>query len=232
VSTRTNFLAKVAVGVAAIALLSGCDDKPKEQAIKTYESVEKCRADIADDATAEERVKVTEDCKKAFDHSTVEYERTVTRYQSADQCSTMYSNCRPASDGNGYVPLMAGFMLGYMAGGSPVYHPYYYDRWHTAYVGGAPVGHFNSGYVVAPQGSSITRNYTSVTINKGSPPPPAASTRGMFGGTQSAFASRGITVSNPVSPSGRSPSAIAPSSGSARGVFGSSAASASSSSSG
>lgn len=223
------------VSAAALLLMLGGCDKPKEEAVKSYTSVEECTADIATDASGEERTKVTGDCQKAFDQSAVEHERTVTHYTVIDSCTALYERCVPAHDGNGFVPFMTGFMLGYI-GGSPMYHPYYYDRYHVVYTGHTNLGYYKSGYVVAPAGSTWTRGYASVSVNKGAPPPPIASTRGVFGGSGSAFAARGGTAMPSVSkatPSAFSggKSAIAPSV-SARGGFGSTAAASASSSSG
>ena len=229
----TNVLKGLAVGVSLLALV-GCD-KPKEEAVKSYTSVEECKADIATDASGEERTKVEGDCSKAAEQSAVEHERTVTHYVTVDQCSSLYERCVPAHDGNGFVPFMTGFMLGYI-GGSPMYHPYYYDRYHVVYTGSSRLGYYKSGYIVAPAGSTWTRGYASVSVNKGAPPPPISSTRGVFGGTGSAFAARGgasmpsVSKASPAAFSAGK-SAIAPSV-SARGGFGGTAAASASSSSG
>lgn len=232
---NTRSLSRLAVGVSLFVLLTGCGD-PKEEAVKSYTTTEECRADIAADASGEERTKVEGDCQKAAEQSAVEHERTVTHYTVIDSCSALYERCVPAHDGNGFVPFMTGFMLGYMSG-SPVYHPYYYDRYHVVYTGSARLGYYRSGYVVAAPGSTWNRGYASVSVNKGAMPPPIASTRGVFGGSGSAFAARGGTaptvVSN-ASPSGRASAnaSAVTSSPSARGGFGGTASASASSSSG
>lgn len=230
---NSNILRSLAFGVSILALTSGCG-KEEEHAVKSYTTIDDCRADIAEDATSEEREKVTKDCSTAAEQSVVEHEKVVTHYVAMDQCSALYERCVPAQNGNGFVPFMTGFMLGYVAG-LPVYHPYYYDRYHVVYTGGTRLGYYRSGYVMTPAGSAWSRPYTSVTVNKGAPPPPASSVRGVFGGSK-VTAVTGMTrpsVSAP-SPSGRGGNSAlsAPSSPSARGVFGGSAAAASSSSSG
>jgi uncharacterized protein YgiB involved in biofilm formation len=232
---KSNVLKSLVLSVSIIALTAGCG-KPKEEAVKSYKTVEECRADIAADATSEERSRVEGDCQKGFDQSAVEHERTVTRYVVMDSCTALYERCVPARDGNGFVPFMTGFMLGYVSG-APIYHPYYYDRYHVVYSGTANLGYYRSGYIMTTPGSAWTRGYASVSVNKGTPPPPVSSTRGVFGGTASAFVSRGgmapsLSKAANASPSGRAPTAAITSTTSARGVFGGTASASASSSSG
>lgn len=227
---KSRLLISLALGVSLFAL-TGCG-KDQDEAVKSYQSVDACRADIASDASQEERDKVTADCQRAFDQSRVEHESTVTHYVTMDACSALYEQCYQTN--GGFVPFMSGFMLGYLSG-SPVYHPYYYDRYHVVYTGGTRLGYYRSGYVVAPAGASWTRGYASVSVNRGAAPPPLSATRGVFGGSGSAFAARGgssmpsVSRAAPASFAGKAAIVSTPV---ARGVFGGSAAMSASSSSG
>jgi len=213
----TNLLATTFLSVSMLAL-SGCGQK--DDAIKPYKSAGECQADVAADATDEERHKVYADCQKAEEQSRIQHEQRAPHYQTLGECVDLYGaeHCGLSSSGS-YYPLMTGFMLGYL-GGVATYQPYYYNQWGVAYSGGTQLGYYRNGYVVVPSGSSWSSGYASTTIARGAPPPPS-STRGVFGG--SASAGRGMSLSAAMA---HGPGSIAaPSGSSTRGIFGASVAS-------
>jgi uncharacterized protein YgiB involved in biofilm formation len=214
----TNLLAAAFLGAASMLALCGCGEK--DDAIKPYKSAGDCQADVAADATDEERHKVYADCQKAEEQARVQHEQQAPHYQTQTECTNLYGEdkCGMAPAGY-YYPLMTGFLFGYLSG-SATYQPYYYNQWGVAYSGGTQLGYYRSGYIFAPSGSSWSRGYASTTIARGDPPP-RSSTRGVFGG--SASAARGMSLS---APRAGGPGSVAMLTGSStRGIFGASVAS-------
>jgi uncharacterized protein YgiB involved in biofilm formation len=232
---KTKFYLQGAACALLLLLLPGCGDDDKEQAVKSYKTVEECKADVAADATDEEKTKIVADCQKAFDQATADPAAQAPHYQLAQSCYDLYgeAGCGYAPGGY-YYPFMNGFMFGYY-NGVMAYHPYYYNRWGVVYSGSVNLGYFRGGYVMAPPGATWTRSYAYVPVARGAVPPPASSMRGVLGGTATRAAS-GVTVnrpsvSMPASPAARAPSVSTPSV-SARGGFGTSAGTAGSSAGG
>ena len=213
----TNLLATAFLGVSMLALF-GCGQK--DDAIKPYKSAAECQADVAADATDEERHKVYADCQKAEEQSKIQHEQRAPHYQTQGECVDLYGaeHCGLSPSGY-YYPLMTGFMLGYLSG-RPTYQPYYYNQWGVAYSGGTQLGYYRGGYIVAPSGSSWSSGYPSTTIARGDPAPAPSSTRGVFGGSASAARGMSVSASRMSGPG----SIAAPSSSSARGIFGASVA--------
>ncbi len=210
--------------IISLLILTGCGDEDKDKAVKSFTSVEECKAAIAADATQDERDKVVADCQKAYDQSKAEHERTAPHYTTLGECVDLYgsANCGLSPAGY-YYPSMNGFMLGYLAG-AMTYQPYYYNRWGVTYSGPTNLGYYRSGYVYVPRTSSTTwtRSYASTPVAHVGTPPPVTSTRGVFGGS-AANNGHGISVTRP-SITGNT-SVASPSSSSSRGVFGASASS-------
>jgi uncharacterized protein YgiB involved in biofilm formation len=179
--TPSNLLATALLSVSMLAL-TGCGKK--DDAIKPYKSAGECQADVATDATDEERHKVYADCLKAEEQARRQHEQQTPHYQTQIECANLYGaqNCGLAPAGY-YYPQMTGFLFGYLSGVA-TYQPYYYNQWGVAYSGGTQIGYYRSGYIFAPSGSSWSRGYASTTIASGNLPP-LSSTRGLFGGSAS-----------------------------------------------
>lgn len=160
--------------LVSLVFLTGCDDD-KDHAVKSFTSVEECKAGIAEDATQDERDKVVADCQKAYDEAKAEHQKKAPRYQSLGECVDLYgaANCGLSPHGNYYQPSMNGFMLGYLAG-QMTYQPY-------------------SGHGVSLSRPSITGNSTvsrpSVTGNTAVNTPSSSSTRGGFGASAASHSS-------------------------------------------
>ncbi len=213
------------IAIISLLVLTSCDDdNDKDKAVKSFTSVEECKAGIAPDATQDERDKVVADCQKAYDQARADHERTAPHYATLGECVDLYGAANCGLHGDYYQPVMNGFLLGYLAG-SMTYQPYYYNRWGVAYNGTTNLGYYRSGYVYVPPASSAwTRSYPATPVARGSmAPPPVASTRGVFGGS-AANSGHGISLSAPRPSVTGNTSVTSPPASSARGVFGASAA--------
>src|SRR5260370_42551626 len=84
----TNLLATAFLSVSMLAL-SGCGEK--DAAIKPYKSAGECQADVAEDATDEERHKIYADCQKAEEQSRIQHEQRAPHYRTQGECVDLYS---------------------------------------------------------------------------------------------------------------------------------------------
>lgn len=180
---RTSVLGMLLVSMLAFGI-TGC--KPKEEAVKVYNSIEECKADRSED-----------ECRKAFDGSQAEQEATAP-HLSLDACIAQYGQaaCLPRNGGEYYLPAMTGFALGVGVGNALVYHPMYVDVYGSAYYRGSVIGSYHPGCIgcsttvihVSPrtpwaQSYQRTPLTSSQAAAKPAPPPSVTpSERGGFGG--------------------------------------------------
>lgn len=128
-------------GALLVVLAAGIiwASKPSEQRIKTYNSVEACRAE-----------QPAEDCAKAFADAEQEHEKSAPRFAARAGCEAQYGSCSAIHEtaGDWFIPAMAGFMLGHALGaGGPasvVSQPVYVDRGFTAYSGTTVLGSYRT----------------------------------------------------------------------------------------
>lgn len=213
INRTTKFSAALLVGVAAFCL-AGCDDKPKETAVKVYANIDECKVDHSID-----------ECTKAFEGAQHEHAVSAPHIPTREECIAKYGvdACVPHHDSSGdwFGPAMAGFMIGHMMGSSPVYQPVYIYHG-SAYSGGAALGTYRpGGFVSVAPSSSWSKSYHTTIIqqsSKGGSYATAPSSRGGFGGSASS-----IGKASPSAPS----SIASPGGMSARGGFGGAASGAS-----
>ncbi|MBI3506301.1 MAG: DUF1190 domain-containing protein [Proteobacteria bacterium] len=137
--------------VAALAL-TACDDKP----------------DVASQFVRDEAQCASQDnpgsCRQALMDARKEHVRTAPAFASKDDCEARFGieNCQPVADvkptetqlaaagtqpqqvreanGSFFMPLLAGYMMGRIAGGGFAAQPLYRDTENRAYTGTRPTG--------------------------------------------------------------------------------------------
>jgi uncharacterized protein YgiB involved in biofilm formation len=138
--------------VALLVLLFGAimwrAAKPTDQRIKTYSSVEECRAE-----------QPSEDCARAFAVAEQQHANSAPRFASRQACEAQYVACGALpGGGDWFIPTMVGFMVGHAigAGGatSVVSQPVYVDRNLMAYSGTTLLGSYRSRCAVNPDDPS------------------------------------------------------------------------------
>ena len=110
--SKNRFLQRpLALGLAAVATLSGCGN---QEEVKVVNSVEDC-------ATKTELNLV--ECEAAYQKAVAEAERTGPKYNSRAQCEAEFGRgqCGPSRSGGVFMPMMTGFMIGQMLSGNNNY---------------------------------------------------------------------------------------------------------------
>lgn len=98
---RSKSISLAVMGLSAFSM-TACD-KPVDAAV--YESVEQCVTDS---------VFTAEQCQSEFDAAAGQHANVAPRYSSLSDCEADFgrSSCDRRSSGSGYIPFMAGYMMG------------------------------------------------------------------------------------------------------------------------
>ena len=160
---RTVLLASV----AALAL-SACDDKP-DLASQFVRDEAQCASESNPGA-----------CRQALMDAREAHARTAPAFTSIEACEAKFGleNCQPAlgvkpteaqlaaagtqpqqvqqASGSFFMPLLAGYMMGRLAGGGFAAQPLYRDTDNRAYTGTKPMGRFDSATMPPPRPATQT----------------------------------------------------------------------------
>jgi len=177
---RTILLASV----AALAL-TACDDK-SDLASQFVRDEAQCASQSNPGA-----------CRQALMDAREAHARTAPAFASLEACEQKFGleNCQPAtakpteaqlaaagtppqqvqqaSGGSFFMPLLAGYMMGRMAGGGYAAQPLYRDTDNRAYTGTKPMGRFDSASMPPPRPATQSANAAA----------PSSVQRGGFGRT-------------------------------------------------
>jgi len=107
---HSNKVKPLGVAIVASVAVTGCSNDVQEAEV--YRSIEDCNLGNPGQEEA---------CQMAFENSEKEAERTAPKYNLRRDCEDEfgYDRCRRQSSSGVFMPMMAGFMLGRMTGGSP-----------------------------------------------------------------------------------------------------------------
>ncbi|MEB6334313.1 DUF1190 family protein [Serratia rhizosphaerae] len=119
-SWRSYRMAPVALAVSAVFMLAGCEKS--DETVSLYQNADDCsRANPS----------MSEQCTTAYNNALKEAEKTAPKYASREDCAAEFGEAQctqaPAqagmaaesqSSGSFWMPLMAGYMMGRMMGGS------------------------------------------------------------------------------------------------------------------
>lgn len=106
---RSKSISLAVMGLSAFSM-TACED-PVEAAV--YESVEQCISDSAFSA---------EQCQSEFDRAAGQHSNVAPRYSSLSDCEADFgrTHCGQRTTGSGYIPFMAGYMMGTVTSGGRV----------------------------------------------------------------------------------------------------------------
>jgi uncharacterized protein YgiB involved in biofilm formation len=119
-SWRSYRVAPVALAISAVFMLAGCEKT--DETVSLYQNADDC---------SRSNPSMSEQCTTAYNNALKEAEKTAPKYASREDCVAEFGEAQctqaPAqagmaaesqSSGSFWMPLMAGYMMGRMMGGS------------------------------------------------------------------------------------------------------------------
>ncbi|MBC8952568.1 DUF1190 family protein [Xenorhabdus sp. PB62.4] len=120
---RSYRLAPVALAVSAVLMLSACEQN--DETVSLYTNADEC---------SQANPSQSEQCKVAYNNALKEAEKTAPKYASREECVAEFgeqqctqtpaqagvgqAQAQNSSSGSFWMPLMAGYMMGRLMGGS------------------------------------------------------------------------------------------------------------------
>ncbi|MDC9612496.1 DUF1190 family protein [Xenorhabdus khoisanae] len=120
---RSYRLAPVALAVSAVFMLSACEQN--DETVSLYTNADEC---------SQANPSQSEQCKVAYNNAVKEAEKTAPKYASREECVAEFgeqqctqtpaqagvgqAQAQDSSSGSFWMPLMAGYMMGRLMGGS------------------------------------------------------------------------------------------------------------------
>ncbi len=183
-SWDARHLTPVALAVTAAFLLAGCEKS--DETVKLYQNADDCSAANPGES---------QQCTTAYNNALKEAERTAPKYATREDCVAEFGEgqCQPApsqasiagdnqaqtqSGGSFWMPLMAGYMMGRMMGGSYAQQPLFSSKNPSSPAYGRYTDASGKNYGAATPGRTMTVPKTAMA------PKPATTstiTRGGFG---------------------------------------------------
>ncbi|WP_226571799.1 DUF1190 family protein [Mangrovibacter yixingensis] len=183
-SWDARHLTPVALAVTAAFLLAGCEKS--DETVKLYQNADDCSAANPGES---------QQCTTAYNNALKEAERTAPKYATREDCVAEFGEgqCQPApsqasiagdnqaqtqSSGSFWMPLMAGYMMGRMMGGSYAQQPLFSSKNPSSPAYGRYTDASGKNYGAATPGRTMTVPKTAMA------PKPATTstiTRGGFG---------------------------------------------------
>jgi uncharacterized protein YgiB involved in biofilm formation len=183
-SWNARHLTPVALVVTAAFLLAGCEKS--DETVKLYQNADDCSAANPGES---------QQCTTAYNNALKEAERTAPKYATRQDCVAEFGEgqCQPApsqasvagdnqaqaqSGGSFWMPLMAGYMMGRMMGGSYAQQPLFSSKNPSSPAYGRYTDASGKSYGAATPGRTMTVPKTAMA-----PKPTTTSTitRGGFG---------------------------------------------------
>lgn len=182
-SWRSYRVAPVALAISAVFMLAGCEQA--DETVSLYQNADDC---------SHANPSMREQCTTAYNNALKEAEKTAPKYANREDCVAEFgeSQCTQApaqagmaaqsqSSGSFWMPLMAGYMMGRMMGGSYAQQPLFTSKNAASPANGKFVDASGKNYGAATAGGrTMTVPKTAMA------PKPAVTntiTRGGFGET-------------------------------------------------
>jgi uncharacterized protein YgiB involved in biofilm formation len=166
------------VAPIALAVLSGCSESTSDQHNAKY-------LKIIDECQSETELSVAQ-CEAAYQTAVAKAQSEMPRYSNMNECGQYYGECRRSSNGDFFVPLMAGYLAASMMDDlGRSYRSSYYDS-HRYYRNRPSSTTIINNYSTNSSSNSYSTNNSSSNVTKSTPTKPKpivtkTSSRGGFG---------------------------------------------------